>query len=147
MKVAFNNLILNGLKDSTRYQFVYETIKKTSTNYVNTLTSLNFSSDKNHQNGKLLVLQVETPNVSNLDFQSRLPFWFFITTIEIEQKIFDNQSTPSNRLNQNRKRPTTRSSSNSHQPKSRRHHRQPRCASRYPLDSQSRRIVKRLSTN
>lgn len=52
MKVAFNNLIFNGFKDPAKYQLVYDTIKKTSTNYVNSLTSLNFSSDKNHQNGK-----------------------------------------------------------------------------------------------
>ena len=53
MKVAFNNLVLGGLKDSAKYQLIYDSIKKTSTNYVNTLTSLKFSSsDKNHPNGK-----------------------------------------------------------------------------------------------
>lgn len=46
MKVAFNNFIVNNLKDTSKYQSALDLIKKTSTNYVNNLTSLNFSSNE-----------------------------------------------------------------------------------------------------
>lgn len=51
MKIAINNLFFNTLKDSTKSQLIYDTIKKTSTNYANNLTSLNYSSDQS-SNGK-----------------------------------------------------------------------------------------------
>lgn len=82
MKVAFNNLIFNGLKDSAKYQFVYDTIKKTSTNYVNTLTSLNFSSDKNHPNGKHLIEKAFGLAISNLDY-----FVFITLKIRTSQRV------------------------------------------------------------
>lgn len=78
MKVAFNNLVFSGLKDSARSQLVYETLRKASANYLNSLTSLNFSVDKNTQNGKLSVQNLnfkltEESNETNEQNQLKFP--------------------------------------------------------------------------